>query len=90
MFIDLDDLRSGAFWRTALFERIDTSDLFQLFWSDHARQSDFVAIEWKHALQARQVKGGRFIRPVYWHEPIPAVPEELAEINFRKINFVER
>lgn len=89
MFIDLDDLRSGASWRTALFQRIDRSDLFQLFWSDHARQSEYVAIEWKHALRAREIKGGRFIRPVYWHDPISPVPEELAEINFRKISFVE-
>ena len=89
MFIDVIDLRSGTSWRSALFQKIDDSDLFQLFWSDHARQSKFVSIEWKHALQAREVKGGRFIRPVYWHDPIPTVPEELAEINFRKINFVE-
>ena len=89
MFIDLEDLRSGTFWRTDLAQRIDDSDLFQLFWSDHARQSKYVAIEWKHALRAREIKGGRFIRPVYWHDPIPTVPEELAEINFRKISFVE-
>lgn len=89
MFIDLDDLRSGASWQTALFQRIDGSDLFQLFWSDHARQSEYVAIEWKQVLRAREIKGGRFIRPVYWKEPIPPVPEELREINFRKISFVE-
>jgi hypothetical protein len=89
MFIDLDDLRSGDSWQDALFKKIDGSDLFQLFWSDHARQSKYVTIEWIHALSAREIKGRRFIRPVYWHEPIPTVPEELAEINFRKISFVE-
>lgn len=89
MFIDLDDLRSGELWKDSLFEKIDGSDLFQLFWSDHARKSEYVTIEWKHALRARNIKGRKFIRPVYWHEPIPAVPVELAEINFCKIDFVE-
>jgi len=89
MFIDLDDLRAGESWQDALFNKIDESDLFQLFWSEHARESKFVTVEWKHALSAREVKGRRFIRPVFWKEPIPEVPEELAEINFRKISFVE-
>ena len=89
MFIDLEDLRSGAAWQTALREKISGSDLFQLFWSDHARQSKYVADEWRHALGLREVKGARFVRPVYWDEPIPPVPEDLADINFRKITFVQ-
>lgn len=89
MFIDLDDLRSGVEWQPEIFKTIDKSDLFQLFWSDFSKQSEFVTLEWKHALTALSVKGSRFIRPVYWQEPIPDVPNELAEINFRKISFVE-
>ncbi|MEN6427255.1 MAG: toll/interleukin-1 receptor domain-containing protein [Phycisphaerales bacterium] len=89
MFIDLDDLRAGASWETVLFERIDSSDLFQLFWSKHARKSRYVREEWQHALSVSKAKGGRFIRPVYWQEPIPRVPKALAGINFRRINFVE-
>jgi hypothetical protein len=87
MFIDLDDLRSGALWRSALFERIDRSDLFQLFWSHAAKESEYVKIEWEHALQAAEVKGGRFIRPIFWEEPMPSVPERLSHINFRRIEF---
>ncbi len=89
MFIDLDDLRSGVQWRPALIDGIDKSDLFQLFWSDYSKKSKYVTVEWKRALTARSVKGNRFIRPVYWHDPIPPVPNELAEINFRRISFVE-
>jgi hypothetical protein len=89
MFIDLDDLRSGAFWRPELFKRIDSSDLFQLFWSTAARESEYVEIEWKRALGASEVKGGSFIRPIYWEVPIPDIPEELAEINFRRIDIKE-
>lgn len=87
MFIDLDDLRSGVSWQTEIAQRIEGSDLFQLFWSDDARRSEFVATEWKHALLAQEIKGGRFIRPIYWQDPIAAVPEELSKINFRKISF---
>ena len=86
LFIDLDDLRSGALWRPALFERIDSSDLFQLFWSTAAQQSEYVAIEWNHAIKAQEVKGGRFIRPVYWEQPMPDIPKDLREINFRRIS----
>jgi hypothetical protein len=88
LFVHLDDLRSGDLWRAALFRRIDESDLFQLFWSEHARRSKYVAAEWQHALRAQDVKGGRFIRPVYWEDPMPPIPEELAQINFRRIRFV--
>jgi hypothetical protein len=33
LFIDVDDLRGGSIWRRELFQRIEQSDLFQLFWS---------------------------------------------------------
>jgi hypothetical protein len=90
MFIDLDDLRSGAMWRPALFERIDRSDLFQLFWSEPASKSEYVTMEWQHALKISAVKGRRFIRPVYWDIPMPGVPEQLTEINFRRLEFAVR
>ena len=90
LFVDLDDLRSGAMWRPELFKRIDSSDLFQLFWSNSSKHSGYVEIEWEHALRAQEIKGGRFIRPVYWEEPIPEVPCELAEINFRRITFAQK
>ncbi len=90
MFIDMDDLRSGATWKDALIRMIDRSDLFQLFWSLHAAESEYVAAEWRHALDISSAKGARFIRPIYWHDPMPQAPEELKEINFRKIEFIQK
>lgn len=90
LFIDLDDLRSGAMWRAELFKCIDSSDLFQLFWSKSSRNSKYVEIEWKHALRAQEIKGSRFIRPVYWEKPIPKIPNELTEINFKHFDFERR
>ncbi len=87
MFIDLDDLRSGVKWRPALFEKIDRSDLFQLFWSKTASKSKYVTSEWKRALEVSVSKGKRFIRPIYWEVPMPAVPKQLSDINFRQVTF---
>jgi hypothetical protein len=87
MFIDVDDIRSGELWQKTIFKKIDSSDLFQLFWSDNARASEFVTCEWKHALRARNIKGGHFIRSFYWQEPIAPIPRALKSTNFRKISF---
>ncbi|NTW84016.1 MAG: TIR domain-containing protein [Chlorobiaceae bacterium] len=51
MFVDLVDLLSGVEREKALVDKIDKSDLFQLFWSENARKSKYVTIEWKHALR---------------------------------------
>jgi len=88
MFIDVDDLRSGSLWRRALFERIDKCDLFQLFWSKSSSDSEYVKIEWQHAIRAIEYKGGRFIRPVYWEEPMPSPPKSISHLNFHKLEFV--
>jgi hypothetical protein len=89
LFIDVEDIRAGTRWRSMLLERIDSSDLFQLFWSSSARKSKYVSAECDHALQAQEIKGGRFIRPVFWEDPIPEIPENLRELSFRRIRFAE-
>jgi hypothetical protein len=87
MFIDVDDLRSGEYWESRLYERIDRSDVFQLFWSQQASQSRFVEKEWKHAVSLLNAKGDGFIKPIYWEDSLPSVPDELSHINFYKIGF---
>ena len=90
MFIDLDDLRSGDMWLPKLFSEIETSDLFQLLWSKAASKSDNVKREWKHAVEISETKGHKFIRPIYWEVPMPEIPEELKDINFRYIPFAKQ
>ena len=80
---DLKILRAGDRWATALTTEIDISDSFQLFWSVHAKASKNVKAEWKYALGLRR-EG--FIRPVYWKEPLPRPPKELADLHFALIN----
>jgi hypothetical protein len=88
LFIDVDDLRGGSIWRRELFQRIEQSDLFQLFWSRASCESEYVAIEWQHALKLIECKGGRFIRPAFWEEPMPTAPDALSHITFRKLEFI--
>jgi hypothetical protein len=62
-----------------LLAMIDDADIFQLFWSEAASQSDYVAKEWRYACKlGRQ----NFIRPVYWLDPMPSPPQELANTVF--------
>jgi tetratricopeptide (TPR) repeat protein len=80
VLIDIDTLRSGQVWSKELMNMIDRADIFQLFWSAQAAQSDYVRQEWKHALKCS--RGPRFIRPVYWEQPLVPPPEPLAHLHF--------
>jgi hypothetical protein len=78
--IDIDNLRSGQVWNAELMRMIDTSDLFQLFWSERSAQSQYVRQEWQYALQ--HYKGEGFIRPVYWEKPLVSPPADLSHLHF--------
>jgi len=81
--IDIDNLRSGQVWSAELMKMIETSDLFQLFWSERSAQSQFVRQEWQYALQ--HYKGEGFIRPVYWEKPLVSPPTDLSHLHFEYI-----
>lgn len=78
---DVVSLKSGQDWSDELLTLINRADIFQLFWSQASAQSEHVRFEWEHALQ---VAGWRanFIRPVYWEDPQPSIPQELKHIHF--------
>jgi hypothetical protein len=78
---DVTTLRSGEHWGAEIYELIDRADIFQLFWSKSASESQYVRQEWQHALKYDGVRAN-FIRPVWWQEPMPAVPPELSHIHF--------
>lgn len=88
-FLDVDNLRSGEDWRAALARAIDEADIFQLFWSEHSANSEYCRYEWDYALKVRCPEDTceGFVRPVYWREPMPSPPPELARINFRFVPF---
>jgi serine/threonine protein kinase len=80
VLIDSDTLRSGQVWNEALMRMIDHADIFQLFWSAQAAQSEYVRQEWEYALD--HSKGEGFIRPVYWELPLVPPPPRLKELHF--------
>jgi hypothetical protein len=84
-FQDLLALEPGERWQRRLYDEIDRSDLFILFWSGRARASEWVRRETQHALARRA--GDEFgtpeICPVIVDGPPVAPPwEELADLHF--------
>ncbi len=78
---DITTLKSGTHWSDELLRLIDRADVFQLFWSKTAAESPYVKQEWEHALQYEDTRPN-FIRPVWWEDPMPTVPDELRHIHF--------
>ena len=78
---DRVSLKSGEKWNDALLTLISQADLFQLFWSGFAAASPFVYKEWRQAYSLHR-DAARFIRPVFWAQPMPAPPGELASLHF--------
>ena len=77
---DILSLEPGDKWLPTLLAWIEQSDVFLLFWSSNAKESEWVETEWRHALQL-----GRqgFIRPIVIEgPPIPEPPPELRDIHF--------
>ncbi|MFM7646846.1 MAG: TIR domain-containing protein [Cyanobium sp.] len=78
-FQDVLDLEPGDRWERRLWQRIDEADVLFLFWSCHARDSEWVSREWQYGLQR---KGLDFIRPVILEHPSAPPPPELAALHF--------
>jgi hypothetical protein len=86
VLVDKASLRAGEDWQQALSRLIEEADLFQLFWSEAASRSSYVAEEWRHALLLQDRKGERFIRPLYWTSPWPPPPAQLAHLHFASLD----
>ncbi|MCL1857657.1 MAG: RyR domain-containing protein [Oscillospiraceae bacterium] len=79
IFLDVLSLRSGE-WESQLYNEIDLSDVFYLFWSRYAKESLYVEKEWRYALVS---KGLDFIEPVPLELPeMVAPPAELSQKHF--------
>jgi hypothetical protein len=82
-FIDVLSLRSGQDWEKRLKEEITVADLFFLFWSRYALESEWVDKEWRYAYNK---KGIEFIEPIPLDSPdIAPVPEELKSKHFNDL-----
>jgi hypothetical protein len=77
IFMDVLSLRSGQNYEQLLFQNIKSRDIFYLFWSHAARNSEWVEKEWRYAYQYKKVED---INPIPLDPPekVPP-PKELAE-----------
>lgn len=83
-FNDLLSLEPGERWEKRLYEEIDRCDVFYLFWSSHAKTSEWVMKEIEHALDRRKSRNGDpdIIPVIIEGPPPPAPPESLKDIHF--------
>ena len=85
-FQDLLTLQPGEKWEERIYQEIESSDLFLLFWSSAALTSEWVAREWRHAIKCRGTDDANppDIHPVIIEgPPVPEPPEELRRFHFR-------
>jgi hypothetical protein len=84
-FQDVLKLEPGDRWERKLYRHIDKSDLFLLFWSTKAKESEWVLKEVRYAIKR---KGGdesappEMIPVIIEGPPVPEPPEELAHLHF--------
>jgi cold shock CspA family protein len=94
-FQDVLDLEPGRLWSTRLEEAIRDADVFLLFWSSHAKKSEWVRREVDFALacQRKDDLSPPEIRPVIIEGP-PVIPpwDDLAHLHFndRVLYFMRR
>jgi predicted component of type VI protein secretion system len=84
-FNDLLSLEPGQRWEKRLYQEIDHCDVFYLFWSSRAKDSEWVIKETEYAL-ARQTASGNgepdIIPVIIEGPPPPAPPEQLKHLHF--------
>ena len=82
-FQDILTLDPGDRWEQQLYKYIDSADLFLLFWSAAARDSEWVLKEALYALHRKHSDDSPpEIIPVVIERPFPAPPPELAHLHF--------
>jgi hypothetical protein len=86
LIIDKEALLGGQAWRGAIKLLILKADAFHLFWSMASSVSPNVSEEILDALTVQGDRGPGFIRPTYWEEPPPALPENLKHLNFAHLD----
>jgi hypothetical protein len=83
-FNDLLSLEPGERWEQRLYGEIDRCDVFLLFWSRAARESQWVRKEIEHARDAARVTGrpAEILPIILEGPPPPPPPDALADLHF--------
>jgi cell division protein FtsZ len=94
-FQDILTLDPGDRWEKEIYLSIDKADVFFLFWSSAARESEWVLKEIRYALQRKQGRDDfppEILPIIIEGPPIPETPDELKHIQFndRVIYFLSK
>jgi len=84
-FMDQQGIDSGEYWESVIKKNLDESDIFILFWSSAAKQSEEVYKEIKHALARKgDIRADKppYFEPITIELPLPEPPAELKELQF--------
>lgn len=73
LFFDAESLRRGELWEQRLYREIEDRDLFYLFWSRNAANSEWVAKELAYAMEK---KGAAAVEPVPLEDPSMCPPPQ--------------
>ncbi len=72
-----EQLEAGANYEVELARMIAEANIFHLLWSHGSARSIECQKEWLSALQREPTE--RFIKPWYWKQPLPPLPEEFSQ-----------
>ncbi|MFH1198525.1 MAG: cell division protein FtsZ [bacterium] len=94
-FQDILTLDPGDRWEKEIYQYIDKADVFFLFWSSAARESEWVSKEIRYALQRKQGRDDfppEILPIIIEGPPVPETPAELKHIQFndRVIYFMNK
>lgn len=83
VFLDNLSIKQGDYWEKEIYQNILSSEVFLLFWSKAAKNSEWVEKEWTFALDNRGID---FIQPIPLEDPeIAPPPERLASKHFHDL-----
>lgn len=77
-------MEPGDRWEKQLYQHIDECDLFLLFWSSAAKNSEWVMKDVRHALDRKATDAGLpdIIPVILEGPPLVPPPQELAHLHF--------
>ncbi|MFZ3169413.1 MAG: HEAT repeat domain-containing protein [Candidatus Methanoperedens sp.] len=88
IFMDCLSIHPGEEWKKRLESEIETRDIFLLFWSVNAKNSEWVTWEWKTAL-VRKRESAIQLHPLQTVTEAPP-PEELKKFHFGDVYMIVR
>ena len=82
VFVDVLSIRSGEDWAARLQAELESCDVFLLFWSKAASESQWVERESRLAAERQRATGSPDVLPYVLEVPFPRPPPALSHLQF--------